>query len=193
MKRTVSVAVAVVCSLSLLGAFALPLAGAAAHGMGRQGTMRHRGHRHRMVHKPGNIVQVAASAREFSTLVSLVKKAGLVKALEARGKLTVFAPTNAAFAALKRKKPKLFAEVAHSKKLLAEVLKYHVVKGFYPAKKLVHRRSVRTLLGQRLGITVRMGHVLIKAAGDTAMVVKANIMASNGVIHAINAVLLPKL
>jgi uncharacterized surface protein with fasciclin (FAS1) repeats len=170
--------------LALLSGAAAPLASAASRGMG---------HGHAMHHKPGNIVQVAASAPQFSTLVSLVKKAGLVKALEAKGKLTVFAPTNAAFAALARMHPKLFAQVAHSKKLLAQVLEYHVIKGYFPAKTLIHRHFVKTLLGQRLGISVRNGHVFIKAAGDTAMVIKANIMASNGVIHAINAVLLPKL
>src|SRR5579875_808821 len=124
---------------------------------------------------------------------NIVKKAGLVKALEARGKLTVFAPTNAAFAALHRRDPKLFAMVAGSRKLLAEVLEYHVVRGDFTAARVIHRRSLRTLLGQSLGVIVKGGHVFIRAAGDRAEVIKANIMASNGVIHAINAVLLPKL
>ncbi|HLH66318.1 MAG TPA: fasciclin domain-containing protein [Solirubrobacteraceae bacterium] len=169
---------ALVCSLAAIGGAALLPSAAGAKGS--------------MMMQP-NIVQVAASAPQFSTLVSLVKKAGLVKALEARGKLTVFAPTNAAFAALHRRDPKLFAMVAGSRKLLAEVLEYHVVRGDFTAARVIHRRSLRTLLGQSLGVIVKGGHVFIRAAGDRAEVIKANIMASNGVIHAINAVLLPKL
>jgi uncharacterized surface protein with fasciclin (FAS1) repeats len=139
-----------------------------------------------MTHK--NIVQVASSAKQFSTLVTLVKHAGLVKALEAKGPYTVFAPTNAAFAKLKHAHPKLYAKVAHSKKLLAEVLEYHVVKGRYLAKQVVKHHTLKTLLGQKLKVKVRHGSVYI----NQAKVVTANIMASNGVIHAINGVLVPK-
>lgn len=136
-----------------------------------------------------NIVQVAASAPQFSTLVALVKQAGLAGALAKPGKLTVFAPTNAAFAALKRAHPKLFNEVAHSKKLLRAVLLYHVVPGRLAAKAVVARKTLKTLLGQRLTVAVRHGQVYV----NQARVIKANVFASNGVIHVINAVLLPKL
>ena len=142
-------------------------------------------------HSPArmNIVQLAASNRQFSTLVSLVKKAGLVKALEGRGPLTLFAPTNSAFAALAHKDPKLFAKVSHSKKLLAEVLEHHVVAGRLPASQVIKHRSLKTLLGQTVSVRVRGMRVYV----NQARVVKANILASNGVVHAINAVLLPTL
>ena len=136
-----------------------------------------------------NIVEVAASAPQFSTLVALVKQAGLAGALAKPGELTVFAPTNAAFAALKKAHPKLFNEVAHSKQLLKDVLLYHVVAGRLLAKQVVAHRTLKTLLGQRVKIAVRDGQVYV----NQAKVVKVNVLASNGVIHAINAVLLPKL
>jgi len=131
-----------------------------------------------------NIVQIAASSPQFSTLVSLVKKAGLVGALSGREKLTVFAPTNAAFAAV----PKAtLAELAANKSLLVKVLEYHVVKGAVYAAQVEKLHSVRTLEGSSVRITVAGGHVYV----NRAKVIKANITASNGVIHVINAVLLP--
>jgi transforming growth factor-beta-induced protein len=136
-----------------------------------------------------NIVQVAASAPQFSTLVSLVKQAGLVKALSGTAKLTLFAPTNAAFSALQHQDPKLFAKVAHSRTLLKDVLLYHVVAGALDAKQVVAHKSLPTLLGQNLKIAVRSAKVFV----NQAQVIKANIAASNGVIHAINSVLLPRL
>jgi uncharacterized surface protein with fasciclin (FAS1) repeats len=110
-----------------------------------------------------NIVQVAASAPQFSTLGSLVKQAGLVSALE-KGKLTVFAPTNGAFAARQKANPKLFAQVAHSKTLLEDVLLYHLVSGALQAKQVVAHRSLKTLLGQSVKVAVRGGNVFINQA-----------------------------
>lgn len=135
------------------------------------------------------IVQVAASAPQFSTLVSLVKQAGLVKALSGTTKLTLFAPTNAAFRALQHQNPQLFAKVAHNRTLLKDVLLYHVVPGALDAKQVVAHKSLRTLLGQHTKIAARHGKVFV----NQAQVIKANIRAGNGVIHAINAVLLPRL
>jgi uncharacterized surface protein with fasciclin (FAS1) repeats len=169
-----------VCLVVIAGLAALPIAAQAtrpAHRSAPQTTMMHK-----------NIVQVAAASKQFSTLVALVKHAGLVKALEAKGPYTVFAPTNTAFAQLKRHHPKLYQQVASSKKLLAEVLEYHVVKGRYLAKQVVKHHTLKTLLGQKLKVKVKHGDVYI----NQARVVKANIMASNGVIHAINSVLIPK-
>ena len=131
-----------------------------------------------------NIVQVAASNPQFSTLVSLVKKAGLVSALEGPGKLTVFAPTNAAFAAV----PKAtLAKLAADKALLVKVLEYHVVKGEVLAAQVVKLHSAKTLEGASVAIRVSGGAVYV----NKAKVIKTNVMASNGVIHVINAVLLP--
>jgi uncharacterized surface protein with fasciclin (FAS1) repeats len=133
---------------------------------------------------PQNIVQVAASNPQFSTLVSLVKKAGLVGALSGSGKLTVFAPTNAAFKAV----PKAtLNKLAANKSLLAKVLEYHVVKGEVLAAQVVKLHSAKTLEGSSVSIRVSGGSVYV----NQAKVIKTNVKASNGVIHVINAVLLP--
>ena len=131
-----------------------------------------------------NIVQVAASNPQFSTLVSLVKKAGLVKTLSGKGPFTVFAPTNAAFA----KVPKAtLAALAKDPAQLKAVLTYHVVPGKVTAAKVVKLTSATTVQGQPVAISVMGKTVKIN---DTK-VIKADIMASNGVIHVINSVLLP--
>lgn len=131
-----------------------------------------------------NIVQVAASNKQFSTLVSLVKKAGLVKALSGKTKLTVFAPTNAAFA----KVPKAtLAKLAKNKALLIKVLKYHVLPGLYPASRILKLHSAKTLEGARVHFSIRGGHPYV----NNARIIKTNIHASNGLIHVINRVLIP--
>jgi uncharacterized surface protein with fasciclin (FAS1) repeats len=130
-----------------------------------------------------DIAQVAASSPQFSTLVSLLKKAGLAGALS-QGTYTVFAPTNAAFAKLPKS---TLAAVGKDPALLKKVLTYHVVKGKAPAAKVVtlNGKSVRTLEGQ---VAVRGGKVYLN--GST-QVTKTDVMASNGVIHVINRVLIP--
>jgi len=131
-----------------------------------------------------NIVQVAASNPQFSTLVSLVKKAGLANALSGPAKLTVFAPTNAAFAAV----PKAtLAKLAANRSLLIKVLEYHVVKGQVLAAQVVKLRSAKTLEGSSVKITVKGGNVYV----NKAKVIKTDVRASNGVIHVINSVLIP--
>ncbi len=131
-----------------------------------------------------NVVQVAASNPQFSTLVSLVKKAGLVSALSGPGKLTVFAPTNAAFAAV----PKATLDkLAANRSLLTKVLEYHVVKGEVLAAQVVKLHSAKTLEGSSVSIRVSGASVYV----NQAKVIKTNVKASNGVIHVINAVLLP--
>ncbi len=134
--------------------------------------------------KSQNIVQIAASNPQFSTLVSLVKKAGLVKALSSKTKLTVFAPTNAAF----KKVPKAtLAKLGKNKALLAKVLEYHVLPGVVPASKVVKLKSAKTLEGARVHFKVKNGNAYV----NNAQIVKTNIRASNGIIHVINAVLIP--
>jgi len=131
-----------------------------------------------------NIVQVAASNPQFSTLVSLVKRAGLVEALSGSTKLTVFAPTNAAFAAV----PKAtLAKLAANKSLLIKVLEYHVVKGKVLAARVVKLHSAKTLEGANVKIAVKGGRVYV----NKAKVIKTDVKASNGVIHVINSVLIP--
>ena len=133
-----------------------------------------------------NIVQVAAGNPQFSTLVSLVKKAWLVSALSGKSKLTVFAPTNAAFAKLPKATLK---KVQSDKKLLTSILTYHVVKGAVPASTVVKLdgKSVRTLNGKSVKIAIRSGKVYV----NKARVTKADVKASNGVIHVVNQVLVP--
>jgi uncharacterized surface protein with fasciclin (FAS1) repeats len=133
-----------------------------------------------------DIAHVAASAPQFSTLVSLLKKAGLVGALE-KGTYTVFAPTNAAYAKLPKS---TLTAVAKDPVLLQKVLTYHVVKGKAPAAKVVtlNGKSVKTLEGQAVKISIRGGKVYLN--GSTR-VTKTNVMASNGVIHVIDRVLIP--
>ena len=134
-----------------------------------------------------NIVQIAASEPQFSTLVSLVKKAGLAGALEGRGPLTLFAPTNAAFAKVPAATLKTLSAPKNKAELI-KVLEYHVVGGDYTAAKVEKHSSLTTLEGSKLSVKVSGGHVYL----NNAEVTEANVMASNGVIHVINAVLIPK-
>ena len=131
-----------------------------------------------------NIVQTAVGAKQFTTLVALVKKAGLVGALSGKGPLTVFAPTDAAFA----KVPKATLDaLAKNPAQLKAVLLYHVVSGKVTAADVVKLTSAKTLEGASVMISVKAGKVFI----DKAQVVTADVMASNGVIHVINSVILP--
>lgn len=131
-----------------------------------------------------DIVQTAVAAGQFKTLVSLVKSAGLAGALSGPGPLTVFAPTDAAFA----KVPKAtLAALAKNKEQLKAVLLYHVVKGKVNAAQVVKLKSVKTLAGGSAAIRVSGGKVYVAGA----QVVKPDVMASNGVIHVINKVLIP--
>jgi uncharacterized surface protein with fasciclin (FAS1) repeats len=129
-------------------------------------------------------VQVASAAPQFSTLVTLVKRAGLVDALSGQTKLTVFAPTNAAFAKVPAK---TLRALKHDKAMLKSVLLYHVVKGRLSAKRIANRHSASTLEGGRLHFRTRAGHVYV----NRARVVTADIGASNGIVHAIDRVLIP--
>ncbi len=138
--------------------------------------------------KTGNIVQVAVGAGQFKTLTSLVKKAGLAGALSKPGaNLTVFAPTDAAFAKIPKK---TLNQIAGDKALLKSILLYHVVKGKVPAAKVVklNGKSAKTLNGAPVKIKVRNGMVFLN--GSTK-VVTADVKASNGIIHVVNKVLLP--
>jgi uncharacterized surface protein with fasciclin (FAS1) repeats len=132
-----------------------------------------------------NIVQTAVAAGKFKTLASLLKKAGLAGTLQGKGPFTVFAPTDAAFA----KVPDATLEaLGKDKAKLRSVLLYHVAKGKLTAAKVVKRESVKTLNGQRVKIRVRDDKVFVGGARVTT----ADVGASNGVIHIINKVLIPR-
>jgi uncharacterized surface protein with fasciclin (FAS1) repeats len=135
--------------------------------------------------REGNIVQTAARAGQFTTLIRLAKLAGLAGVLEGKGPFTVFAPTDAAFA----KVPKAtLTALLHNRSKLRSVLLYHVVAGKVTAAKLVKLHSVRTLNGQSLKVHVSGGTVTVNGV----RVIKANVPASNGVIHVIGSVLIPR-
>lgn len=147
-----------------------------------------------------NIIENAVNSKDHTTLVAAVKAAGLVDALEGPGPFTVFAPTNEAFAALPKGtvdnllKPENKAE-------LVKILECHVV----PAKALSTdvmamvkadggKHVVDTLGGCKLTLTTKGGHVYVTdEAGGTAEVTIADVIQSNGVIHVVNKVLLPKM
>jgi uncharacterized surface protein with fasciclin (FAS1) repeats len=135
--------------------------------------------------RQGNIVQTAAAAGQFKTLLKLATVAGLAGALEGKGPLTVFAPTDAAFAKLPRA---TVTALEHNRAKLRAVLLYHVVKGRITAAQLVKRHSVETLNGKSLTVRVKDGVVTLGGV----RVIKTNIAASNGVIHVIDGVLIPR-
>jgi uncharacterized surface protein with fasciclin (FAS1) repeats len=138
------------------------------------------------------IVGVAAGDKRFSTLVALVKQAGLVKTLSGKGPFTVFAPTNAAFAALKKNAPDTYNAVASDKKLLTKVLTYHVLSGKVPSTAAIavakKKGSVKTVQGEKIKLSLKGGKLYLNGA---SRVIIADVAASNGVIHAINAVIVP--
>lgn len=133
-----------------------------------------------------DIVDTAVAAGQFKTLVAAVQAAGLVDALKGDGPLTVFAPTDEAFA-------KIPAETLQSlllpenKDQLTKILTYHVVPGAVLAKDVVELRSAKTLQGGEVAIGVAGGRVFL----NNAQVVKTDIETSNGVIHVIDTVLMP--
>ena len=136
-------------------------------------------------HESRDIVAVANEAGAFKTLLTAAKAAGLVDALKSEGPLTVFAPTDAAFDKL----PKgTVAKLLKNPKKLAAILKYHVVPGRVAAKQLVKKDFVTTLNGQSFRVMTSKKSVGI----DGAKVVKTDIEASNGLIHVIDSVILPR-
>ena len=133
---------------------------------------------------PKNIVATAKAAGTFTTLTALLQKSGLAGTLAKKGPFTVFAPTDAAFA----KVPKATLDaLAKNKAKLRAVLLHHVVKGQVPAAQAMKLRSAKTLEGTPLTIRAKAGKVIVGGA----TVGKADVLASNGVIHVINKVLIP--
>ena len=133
----------------------------------------------------GTIIDVASSNSSFKTLVTAIKAAGLVETLSGQGPFTVFAPTDAAFAALpKGTLAKLLKP--ENKATLVKILTYHVVPGAVYAKD-IKPGAVKTVEGQPVNIKAKKGVVSV----GNAQVTKADVKASNGVIHVINKVPLP--
>ncbi len=135
--------------------------------------------------EPGDIVEVASQNPDLSTLVTAVKAADLVEALQADGPLTVFAPTNEAFAKIPQAKLDELLKPENKEKLVA-ILTYHVVSGKVMAAD-VKTDKVKTLNGKTLDVKVADGVVSV----DKAKVLSTDIPASNGVIHLIDTVVMP--
>lgn len=133
-----------------------------------------------------DIVEVAASAGSFKTLVAAVQAAGLVDVLKGDGPLTVFAPTDAAFAKLPAGTVENLLKPENKDKLIS-VLTYHVVPGRVTAGEVVKLSSAKTVNGRALRINAKDGKVMV----DNARVTTTDIVASNGIIHVIDSVVLP--
>jgi uncharacterized surface protein with fasciclin (FAS1) repeats len=136
--------------------------------------------------KPGDIVAVASGAGSFNTLVTAVKAAGLVETLKSKGPFTVFAPTDEAFAKLPAGALEDLLKPENKDKLVS-ILTYHVLPGKVMAAD-VKTMKAKTVNGKELSIKVGGGAVTV----DNAKVVKTDVPASNGVIHVIDTVVLPK-
>jgi len=143
-----------------------------------------------------NIVENAVNSKDHTTLVSLVKKAGLVETLEGPGPFTVFAPTNEAF----DKIPKATLEaVGNDPATLKKVLTYHVVAGKLDSKAIAEKikagggkATIKTVEGEDITADMEGGKlVLTDAKGGKSIVTIPDVYQSNGVIHVINAVLMP--
>jgi len=134
----------------------------------------------------GNIVAVAVGAGQFNTLVAAIKAAGLVDTLQSPGPFTVFAPNDEAFAKLPAGTLDNLL-LPENKAKLAAILKYHVVAGEVLAADVVNLSSADTVEGQSVQISASDSGVMI----NDAKVIAADVMASNGVIHVIDSVLIP--
>nr|WP_223270418.1 fasciclin domain-containing protein [Colwellia sp. C1TZA3] len=134
-----------------------------------------------------DVVDVAAENGSFNTLVAAIKAAGLVDTLKGKGPFTVFAPTDEAFAKLPEGTVEMLLKPENKAKL-ASILTYHVVSGKVMSTDVVKIDSAATIQGQMLMVKVVDGNVMI----NQATVIMADVKASNGVIHVIDTVLMPK-
>ena len=149
--------------------------------------------------KAQTIVDAAVGNENFSTLVTALKAADLVKALQGDGPFTVFAPTNAAFAKIDAKTLNSLLETKN-KKALANILTYHVVAGKFEASDVVAALKkgrgmveLKALNGQTLTVKQKDGKIWLKDQnGNYSQITATDVMGSNGVIHVIDSVVMPK-
>ena len=139
-----------------------------------------------------SILQLAAGNPDFSTLVSLVQRAGLVQALSGAGPFTIFAPTNEAFQKLATAAPATYQAVLADPALLTKVLTYHAVAGAIKSTQAItvaqKQGSVTSLEGEQIALSLAGGKLILDGSST---VVTADILATNGVIHVIDTVLVP--
>lgn len=133
-----------------------------------------------------DIVDTAIAAGEFKTLAAALTAAGLVDTIKGKGPFTVFAPTDAAFAKLPAGTVESLLKPENKAKLTA-ILTYHVVSGMVMAVDVTKLTEAKTVEGAKVSVKVDGGKVLI----NNATVAKADVVASNGVIHVIDTVLMP--
>ena len=179
--KLASIGMALALSLSALPAFADVMVGGAA------------------MSPTKDIIDNAVNSKDHTTLVAAVKAAGLVETLKGPGPFTVFAPTNTAFAALPAGTVDTLLK-PENKGMLTSILTYHVVAGKMDAAALVKaiaagggKATIKTVEGGNLTATTSGGKVMVTdEKGGTANVTIANVYQSNGVIHVIDKVLLPK-
>ena len=149
--------------------------------------------------KSKDIVDTAAAADDFTTLVTAVKAAGLVSTLQGDGPFTVFAPTNDAFAKLPEETIATLLQ-PENKETLTKILTYHVVAGEFKAsdvvaaiKKSHGKFEIKTVSGDTLKASLRKGSVVLTDEnGGEAVVTQTDVDASNGVVHVIDTVVLPE-
>ena len=134
-----------------------------------------------------DIVDTAVAAGDFKTLAAALQAAGLVDTLKGAGPFTVFAPTDEAFAKLPAGTVEDLLKPENKQKLIS-ILTYHVVAGDVMAKDVVKLHEAKTVNGQNVKINVDGGNVMV----DNSNVTKTDIQCTNGVIHVIDTVLLPK-
>lgn len=147
-----------------------------------------------------NIVEGAVASKDHTTLVAAVKAADLVETLATEGPFTVFAPTNAAFDALPEGTVASLLK-PENKATLQTVLTYHVIAGNFEAADVIKliqsndgQATVKTVAGAELTLSLKDGKVIVTDAnGNAATVTAADLKQSNGVIHVVDAVLLPKM
>jgi len=135
---------------------------------------------------PKTIAEVASATADVSTLVTALQAAELVEVFKGTDAFTVFAPTNAAFAAIQKDVDNLLKP--ENKAKLQSLLKFHVVAGAAKAADLTDGQKLKTLQGEELTVSIKDGKVMINGAE----VVAADVAASNGVVHVINKVVMPK-
>jgi uncharacterized surface protein with fasciclin (FAS1) repeats len=134
-----------------------------------------------------DIVDTAVEAGSFKTLTTALQAAGLVDTLKGKGPFTVFAPTDEAFAKLPAGTLEVLLKPENKEKLAA-ILTYHVVPGRVLASQVIKMNSANTVNGHSLTINTNGGTVMV----DNAKVVKTDVVCTNGVIHVIDSVVLPK-
>ena len=144
------------------------------------------------MYRTKNIVENAVNSKDHTTLVAAVKAAGLVDTLSGKGPFTVFAPTNAAFSKLPAGTVETLVK-PENKATLTKILTYHVVPGKMNASDLVDGKKLKTVEREELTVKNAGGKVtLTDAKGDTSTVTIADVNQSNGVIHVVDTVLMPK-